>query len=160
MALTSEAIASLPYRPCVGIMLLNKNGEVFVGSRIDTRSDAWQMPQGGIDESEDEATAALRELGEETGTTNVTIIAKSNDWFYYDLPHKLVPELWGGKYRGQKQKWFLMQFQGEDHEINIDTDEPEFHEWKWAAPETLPDIIVPFKKQLYQDVIQEFAEYL
>lgn len=146
----------LPYRPCVGIMLLNAKGEVFVAKRIDSLAEAWQMPQGGIDEGENPRTAALRELGEEIGTQKAEIIAESTDWLHYDLPEHLVPKLWGGKYRGQTQKWFAMRFLGEDSDINIVTAHPEFSEWKWVAREALPDIIVSFKRDLYAKLVEEF----
>ena len=146
------------YRPCVGIMLVNTEGKVFVGQRLDNVVEAWQMPQGGIDEGEDARTAALRELREETGIdrTHVDIIAKAKDEHFYDLPPELIGKLWGGKYRGQRQYWFLARFLGQDSDIDIATDHPEFRAWKWAAPETLPDLIVPFKRKLYRDIVQEF----
>ena len=146
----------LPFRPCVGIMLLNRAGQVFIARRIDEIVEAWQMPQGGIDAGEEPRTAALRELGEEVGTTKATIIAESRDWLSYDLPDALVPIIWKGQYRGQKQKWFVMRFEGEDADINIATAHPEFSEWKWAPMETLPDVIVPFKRALYAALVAEF----
>lgn len=151
---------SLPYRPGVGIMLLNAQNEVFVGRRVDTRSEAWQMPQGGIDENETPAEAVLRELQEETGIHHVSIIAESKDWFYYDLPDYLIPKLWNGKYRGQKQKWFLLRFLGSNDEINIQSEHPEFMSWRWAKVRELPYIIVPFKRKLYNAVISEFKQFL
>ncbi len=146
----------LPYRPCVGIMLLNAQGEVFVAKRIDSMAEAWQMPQGGIDDGEEVEAAALRELEEEIGTNKVTIVTQSHDWLHYDLPADLVPKLWGGKYRGQTQKWFVMRFLGKDSDINIATVHPEFSEWKWVDRETLPDLIVPFKRDLYAQLVEEF----
>ncbi len=146
----------LPYRPGVGIMLVNPHNLVFVARRIDMVSEAWQMPQGGIDEGEPPEHAALRELREETGTGKAVITSQSKGWHCYDLPRELVPTIWGGRYRGQKQKWFLMRFTGKDSDINIATHTPEFSEWKWVKPEILPDIIVPFKRQLYKDVLEEF----
>lgn len=149
---------TLPYRTGVGIMLINAKREVFVAKRIDTISEAWQMPQGGIDEGETSDAAALRELKEETGTDKAVIIHESADWYYYDLPEHLVPKIWGGKYRGQKQKWFAMRFEGMDSDINIETEHPEFCEWKWVEIGALPDIIVPFKRSLYAALVAEFKD--
>ncbi|CAM8661823.1 MULTISPECIES: RNA pyrophosphohydrolase [Sphingobium] len=148
----------LPYRPCVGIMLVNMDGKIFVGQRLDNLVEAWQMPQGGIDEGEDAKAAALRELQEETGIRPelVEIIAKAKDEHFYDLPPELVGKLWGGKYRGQRQYWYLARFVGQDGDIDIQTKHPEFREWKWTIPDTLPDLIVPFKRKLYRDILQEF----
>ncbi|MEJ7926495.1 RNA pyrophosphohydrolase [Sphingobium sp. AN641] len=154
--------SNLPYRPCVGVMLVNMDGKIFVGQRIDNKVEAWQMPQGGIDEGEDPRTAALRELGEETGIApeHVEIIGKSKDEHFYDLPDELVGRLWGGKYRGQRQTWYLARFIGADTNIDIKTRHPEFRDWKWTAPETLPELIVPFKKKLYRDILQEFRNLI
>lgn len=154
--MTPEMIAQLPYRPCVGLMILNRENKVFVAKRIDMRTEAWQMPQGGIDEGEDAQAAALREMKEEIGTDNAEIIAESRMWMKYDLPQHLVPQLWDGKYRGQKQKWYALRYLGEDSDINIQTDIPEFSEWKWVDMETLPDIIVPFKQELYAMIVEQF----
>lgn len=151
---------TLPYRPCVGIMLLNTHNKVFVARRIDSALEAWQMPQGGIDEGETPIEAAQRELMEEIGTNHAEIIAQSPDWMRYDLPAELVPTVWGGKYRGQEQQWFLFRFLGNDSDINIDTPHPEFCEWKWANPHDLPELIVPFKRQLYIDILKVFSSYL
>lgn len=150
----------LPYRPGVGIMLVNADQKIFVGKRIDTRSEAWQMPQGGIDEGEDAHNAAMRELEEETGITSAQILYESQDWYNYDLPDTLIPQLWGGKYRGQKQKWYLMRFDGSDDEINIHTSHPEFCQWKWVGLETLPRCIVAFKQELYAALVDEFKPHL
>lgn len=145
------------YRPCVGIMLFNAKGEVFVAQRIDSPGPAWQMPQGGIDPGESPADAALRELGEEIGTTNAEIAEELDEWIDYDLPEHLVGKLWRGKYRGQTQKWFAMRFLGEDAEINLDTDEPEFSSWRWVSPEELPALAVPFKRHVYSRLVEAFA---
>ncbi len=155
--MTPEEIAKLPYRPNVGVLLVNPAGHVFVGRRIDNEVPAWQMPQGGIDKGEDPRDAALRELLEETGVAPelVTIEAETVDWVLYDLPHDLIPKLWKGRYRGQKQKWFLMRFQGKDTDVNIATDEPEFSHWQWLAPSELVDNIVPFKRDVYRRVLNE-----
>lgn len=146
----------LPYRPCVGLMLLNRDNQVFVAKRIDTRAEAWQMPQGGIDEGETPQQAAMREMREEIGTDNAEIIAESNGWLEYDLPPHLIPNLWDGQYRGQKQKWFALRYLGQDSDINIATETPEFLEWKWVVMQELPDLIVPFKRELYTRLVQEF----
>ncbi len=153
-------IEKLPYRPCAGIMLLNKVGEVFVARRIDSRAEAWQMPQGGIDDGEPPHEAAIRELHEETGIKNVEVLRESRRWLSYDLPEHLVPRLWNGQYRGQTQKWFLLKFQGDDAEINIETKHPEFCDWKWVHHSVLPEIIVPFKRALYESLLDEFDDVL
>jgi len=146
----------LPYRDGVGMMLISDKGLVFVAKRIDTVAEAWQMPQGGIDAGESPREAALRELKEEIGTDKAEIIAESRDWLTYDLPAELVPKLWGGRFRGQKQKWFALRFTGKDSDINIETDHPEFCEWQWIAMEKLPGVIVTFKRNLYQSIVDEF----
>lgn len=160
--MTPEDIAKLPYRPCVGVMLVNPAGCAFVGQRLDSEYDAWQMPQGGIDKGEDPREAALRELWEETGVTAdlVKVEAESQQWLPYELPHDLVPKLWKGRYRGQKQKWFLMRFHGQDSQINIATEHPEFSRWQWLEAGKLVDSIVPFKRDVYSAVMAEFAERL
>jgi putative (di)nucleoside polyphosphate hydrolase len=154
----------LPYRPCAGIMLANTEGLVFVGQRIDRdpEGDAWQMPQGGIDPGEDAEQAALRELGEETGISPelVDVIARSRDEYFYDLPENLLGKIWKGKYRGQRQWWFLMRFKGADSDINIETDHQEFSSWQWVSPDRLPQLIVPFKKRLYESLVAEFGELI
>lgn len=147
----------LPYRPGVGIMLLNAAGEVFVAKRIDCIAEAWQMPQGGIDPGESPEVAALRELEEETGTNKAEIIARSAITHTYDLPDELVPKVWKGRYRGQEQHWFVLRFTGQDSDINIETEHPEFLEWKWIPMQQLPDVIVPFKRELYQQLVTEFS---
>ena len=158
--MSPEDIARLPYRPGVGVMLLNREHKVFVAQRIDTPFAAWQMPQGGIDKGEAPRDAAMRELEEEIGTRKAEVIGESRGWLTYDLPQDLVPRVWSGCFRGQSQKWFLLRFLGEDSDICIDTVKPEFSAWKWAAPETLADTIVPFKRQLYRDILAEFAPLL
>ncbi len=151
-------ISSLPYRLGVGIMLFNGNGDVFVARRIDARADAWQMPQGGIDEGEAPRAAALRELEEEIGTGNAIVLAESRDWHAYDLPHDLVGRVWGGRYRGQRQKWFAMRFLGDDAEINLATAHPEFDAWQWVEADRLTSLIVPFKRKLYSALVKEFGQ--
>jgi len=155
-------IATLPYRPCAGLMILNADGKVFVGQRIDAEVEAWQMPQGGIDDGEDAQTAAIRELGEETGIApdKVELIAIAPDELFYDLPEELVGKVWKGKWRGQRQRWFLFRFLGEDADVDIQTAEPEFRAWRWAAPQDLPDIIVPFKRALYKELLTVFGQHL
>ena len=158
--MTEAEKLELGYRPCVGVMLVNANGEAFVGRRIDNKEgDWWQMPQGGIDEGEDVEAAALRELGEETGVdpAHISIIARMDEQVRYDLPEELIGKLWKGQYRGQEQVWYLARFTGADSDIDIEAhDPPEFCDWKWIDPEQLPNMIVPFKKRIYRAVLEEF----
>lgn len=149
----------LPYRPCAGVMLANHKGLVFVGSRIDTpQGNIWQMPQGGIDPGEDAQAAAIRELGEEIGVApgHVDVIARSKQVHVYDLPDELIGKVWKGRYRGQSQSWFLARFKGEDADINVATAHPEFSAWRWVEADELVDLVVPFKRLIYRDVVAEF----
>lgn len=152
------------YRPCAGFMLINAHRRVFVGQRIDSKDNgAWQMPQGGIDPGEDHEQAALRELYEETGigSSLVTVLRRMREPVRYDLPSELMGKLWGGKYRGQEQYWFLGRYEGRDEDIDITAhDPPEFAAWQWANPEDLPELIVPFKRHVYRTVLNEFRELL
>ena len=152
------------YRRGVGVMLLNPARNVFVGARIDNTDDAWQMPQGGIDEGEHEDpwATALRELEEETGIPPhlVERVTTCPERLKYDLPDELRPKLWGGKWKGQDQDWYLARFLGTDADVNIATPHPEFRDWKWIEPARLPDLIVPFKRDLYRRLLKEIADYL
>lgn len=148
------------YRRGVGILLLNPRREVLVAQRIDFKSEAWQMPQGGIDGRETPLQAAWREMKEEIGTDRARLLAESRRWLSYDLPDDLAPLLWKGRFRGQTQKWFAMEFLGEDGDIDIATENPEFSTWKWVAAREVPDLIVPFKRDLYRQVLSEFAPLL
>lgn len=146
-----------PYRLGVGLVLFNAQGLVFAARRIDTKEPAWQFPQGGIDEGEDPLTAAFREMKEEIGTDKAELIAESRDWIAYDLPPELADKVWKGRYRGQKQKWYALKFLGDDTDIDIDTEHPEFSEWRWMKLSDVPPLIVPFKRALYDQVAAEFA---
>lgn len=152
------------YRLGVGLMIINKDKKVFVGKRADMAAsdlgNFWQMPQGGIDEQEEPEQAALREMREEIGTSNVLLLAESPEWLAYDFPKELAKVLWGGRFCGQKQKWFLYQYLGKDHEIDIKTHHPEFSDWQWIDPELLPEIIVPFKREIYRQILTMFRPYL
>lgn len=160
--MTPEDIAKLPYRPCVGVMLVNALGEAFVGQRSDRDQNAWQMPQGGVEKGEAPDEAALRELEEETGVSRdlVTIVAETRGWVPYDLPYDLVPHIWNGRFRGQEQKWFLMRFEGRDDQVKIETKHQEFSQWRWLPVTELVPNIVPFKRAVYEAVVAEFKEYL
>ena len=154
----------LPYRPCAGFMLINAEGQVFVGQRIDPSAHGyWQMPQGGIDKGEDVREAALRELEEEVGVPadKVEVIAQTSRPICYDLPPELVGKVWKGKYRGQEQHWFLGRFLGEDADIDLNAHDPaEFNEWRWIAPDQLPELIIPFKRAVYEEVLAEFRDLI
>jgi putative (di)nucleoside polyphosphate hydrolase len=159
---------NLPYRPCVGMMLFNKKGRVFIGRRTDgpehvDETHVWQMPQGGVDPKEDPWPAALRELYEETNITSVEKLAESKEWYSYDIPREIVGKAWKGKYRGQTQKWYALRFTGKESEIDVlnpaGGHEPEFVEWRWEKIERLPALIVPFKRSVYEQVVQEFGEF-
>lgn len=152
-------MTDLPYRPCAGIMLVNRDWRVFVGQRIDQRVEAWQMPQGGIDEGETPEEAALRELGEEVGTDKAEILAVNDGWIAYDLPPELVGNVWKGRYRGQKQKWFLLRFTGEDSDIDIQTEHPEFAVWRWARLSELEEMAIEFKRETYRQVVAAFEDH-
>jgi putative (di)nucleoside polyphosphate hydrolase len=162
------SLESLPYRPCAGITVLNRDGLVFVGRRaggpehVDL-THVWQMPQGGIDDGEDPYKAALRELYEETNIRSVEKLGEIADWLAYDLPPEIASEAWRGKYRGQTQKWYALRFVGEEREINITSPAgghaPEFIDWRWVAMRELPELVVPFKRQTYERVVQEFSKF-
>tara|TARA_B110000438_G_scaffold272019_1_gene290397 strand:- start:777 stop:1241 length:465 start_codon:yes stop_codon:yes gene_type:complete len=152
-----EVTKELPLRIGVGIILLNKDNNVFVGRRIDNPKKFWQMPQGGVDKNESFLQAAKRELKEETGITSIKVVKKINGWFTYNLPKNLLGKIWKGKFRGQKQKWFVMSFQGNDKEININADNPEFLDWKWIKPSDLPAVAVHFKINIYKRLLLELS---
>ncbi|MFN3825590.1 MAG: RNA pyrophosphohydrolase [Pseudorhodobacter sp.] len=160
--MTAIKAESLPWRPCVGVVLINREGRIFAGQRLDATQAAWQMPQGGIDKDEKPRAAALRELWEETGVTAdlVEFVAKSPDWVSYDLPPELLGKVWGGKYRGQRQRWFLFRYLGRDEQIDIATGHPEFAEWKWVTAQEMVDSIVPFKRAVYEEVVATFRAHL
>jgi putative (di)nucleoside polyphosphate hydrolase len=150
-----------PYRKGVGVVLVNRAGLVFVGQRIDQTTEAWQMPQGGIDEGEDARAAALRELAEEIGTDKATVVAESAGWIAYDLPPELADSVWKARYRGQEQKWFVCRFTGENEDIDVTgVAHPEFAAWKWARPEETLGLVVPFKRDLYARVFRELAPHI
>ena len=153
--------SNLPYRPCVGLMLLNRQGQVFVGKRIDQTVEGWQMPQGGIDAGEEPWPAALRELHEETNIRSVERLGEIADWLQYDIPREIVGQAWKGKYRGQTQKWFALRFTGDESEIDLahpaGVNEPEFSAWRWEPMQNIPSLVVPFKRAVYERVVGEFA---
>jgi len=150
------------YRPNVGMMIINQKKEIFVGKRIDHPSNFWQMPQGGIDAQEIPSIAALREMDEEVGIkkNKVDLLTESKDWYYYSIPSDLAKTLWKGKYKGQRQKWFLYKFKGTEKDINIHTEHPEFSNYKWVTKDFLVPNIVPFKKKIYEKLLLEFKDYL
>ena len=148
-----------PYRPCVGILLINSDKHIFAGQRIDNHLEAWQMPQGGIDEGEDVTTACFREMKEEIGTDKASIIAIHPEWLNYDIPEILADKLWEQKYRGQSQKWVALRFLGTDNDINIKTHIPEFSKWKWVSPQQLSSLAAPFKREVYENVLNVFKQY-
>jgi putative (di)nucleoside polyphosphate hydrolase len=158
----------LPYRPCIGLMLLNRDGLAFVGRRIEgpehiDATHAWQMPQGGIDPGEEPWPAALRELHEETNIRSVQRLGEVAEWLKYDIPREIVGQVWKGKYRGQTQKWFALRFTGKESEIDLanpgDTHQPEFAAWRWEPMQNIPNLVVPFKRAVYQRVVAEFSKY-
>ena len=150
----------LPMRTGVGIIVLNNNNQVFVGKRKDNPGDKWQMPQGGVDKGEDFITAMRRELIEETSIKNIKILKEIQNMYQYELPNNLVGIIWRGKFRGQRQKWFITKFLGKDDEINLDTQHPEFIDWKWIDPKDLPEVIVDFKKELYLNLLKEINQVI
>lgn len=156
----NKELSQLPFRPGVGMMIIDKEDRVFVGKRIDSKANGWQMPQGGIDLGETPSSAALREMEEEIGCSNGKIIAESKNWYSYRIPDVLIPRLWDGKYCGQKQKWFLIRFFGKDSDIDIKTKHPEFDQWKWVNLDDLLTDIIPFKLKLYKQVTNEFRQIL
>lgn len=153
-------VSELPFRQGVGMMIIDKNNRVFVGKRVDSKTNGWQMPQGGIDLGETPSSAALREMEEEIGSGKGEIIAESKKWYSYRVPTFLIPRLWNGKYCGQRQKWFLIRFTGEDSDINIATENQEFDQWKWLDFDQLLIDIIPFKFKLYEQVVDEFKSLL
>ena len=149
---------SRPYRPCVGIMLINSVNQIFVGQRFDNHGDAWQMPQGGIDAGETPIEAGFREMYEEIGTNKAELLCEHPDWLSYNIPEGLANQLWDGKYRGQTQKWLAFRYMGDDADINIATEQPEFCEWRWSSVDSLHQLAVPFKRPVYSKIIADFKD--
>lgn len=147
-----------PFRPCVGIMLINSVNQIFVGQRLDNHGDSWQMPQGGIDHGETPLEAGLREMHEEIGTNKAQLLREHPEWLSYSIPEGLANQLWGGKYRGQTQKWLAFRFTGDNADINIDTQHPEFRQWRWSSVTSLHQLAVPFKRQVYGKIIEDFRD--
>ena len=147
-----------PFRPCVGIMLINSVNQIFVGQRLDNHGDSWQMPQGGIDHGETPLEAGLREMHEEIGTNKAQLLREHPEWLSYSIPEGLANQLWGGKYRGQTQKWLAFRFTGDNADINIDTQHPEFRQWRWSSVTSLHQLAVPFKRQVYGKIIDDFRD--
>ena len=154
------SVKKLPLRIGVGAIVLNKKNQVFVGKRKDNPVDKWQMPQGGVNEGEDLTSAMKRELNEETGIQNIKILNEIDGWFEYELPNYLLGKIWRGKFRGQKQKWFIVKFLGNDEEINLEKDKPEFVEWKWLDIENLPNVIVDFKRKVYEKLLPKIRNFI
>ena len=154
------AVKKLPLRLGVGAIVLNKKNQVFVGKRRDNPINKWQMPQGGVNEGENLIEAMKRELYEETGIKNIKILKEIDNWFEYELPNYLLGKIWKGKYRGQKQKWFIVKFLGNDQEINLEIDKPEFIEWQWLDIENLPNVIVDFKKKVYEQLMPKIRNFI
>lgn len=160
--MTPDQIAALPYRPNVGVMLINPQGLIWAGQRLDSQTPAWQMPQGGIDADEDPRVAALRELEEEIGVPPalIQVVDQTDDWLAYDLPHEIVPRMWKGRYRGQKQMWYLLRYLGRDDQIDIARAHPEFSAWRWISADEMIAAIVPFKRPIYEQVVARFRHWL
>ena len=149
---------NLPYRNGVGIFLLNKEKKLWIGKRIDGEKDFWQMPQGGIDVKESDSEAMMRELKEEIGTNNIKVLDKSEEKLFYDLPKELISKVWSGRYKGQAQQWYACDFIGSDNEIDLNYHKPEFSEWKWVEPEKILDLVIPFKKNMYEKILRAFKK--